>query len=89
MLNLTQKLLKIFAQEVGSEEFTRAAREPIPVTQILANLMITHLYSKQKMQEISLKLVRSLPFRENLQTVHSLLFATCKTFLIGEFLYVL
>jgi hypothetical protein len=63
MLNLTQKLLKIFAQEVGSEEFPRTAREPIPVTQILANLMITHLYSKQKMQEISLKLVRSLPFR--------------------------
>jgi hypothetical protein len=45
MLNLTQKLLKIFAQVVGSEEFTRAAREPIPVTQILTNLLITLLYS--------------------------------------------
>ena len=45
MLNLTQKLLKIFAQVVGSEEFTRAAREPIPITRFLTNLLITLLYS--------------------------------------------
>jgi hypothetical protein len=52
MLNLTQKLFKIFAEIVGSEEFTRAAREPIPVTQILANLMITHLYSNKKCKKL-------------------------------------